>query len=177
MLSFERRWARHLLGAFAPVGGSGLAPREGEVDYVTALGRMMRGATPLAALGIRLALWLAALAPFWLWGRLTTITKLANERRTELLGQLLRHRLFAVRELALLLKLCAAMALLGTPSVRARSSYDTRIERVSVPPEATTRRELRHLPIFAAAVESAPARPSARPAEVATTERIGRGVS
>src|SRR5690349_23160067 len=86
---------------------------------------MLRHATPLAAIGMRAALWMAALAPLWLWGRLSTVSKLANERRSELLRQLLSHRAFAVRELTLLLKLAATMALLGTPSVRARSGYDS----------------------------------------------------
>ena len=124
MMAFERRWARHLLAAFAPPEGQGLAPLGGEVDYLAALSRMMREATPLAALGLRAAIWMAALAPLWLWGKLTTVTRLASERRTQLLRELLVHRAFAVRELALLLKLSAAMALLGTPSVRARSGYD-----------------------------------------------------
>jgi hypothetical protein len=134
MMGFERRWARHVLAAFAPVGGPGLAPVLDEVDYEGALRRMMRGASPLAAAGMRLALWIAALAPIWLWGRVTTVTRLAVERRPELLRQLLGHRAFAVRELTMLLKLCAAMALLGTPSVRARSSYDLSVRPITVRP-------------------------------------------
>ena len=125
MTRWERRWAKQLLGAFAPSGGPGLAPLPGEVDYESAFVRMRRHATPLAALGLRVALWMAALAPLWLWGRLATVSKLAIERRSELLRQLLSHRTFAVRELTLLLKLAATMALLGTPSVRARSGYDS----------------------------------------------------
>ena len=124
MMGFERRWARHLLAAFAPGEGPGLAPLPGEVDYVATFARMYREATPLAALGLRLALWIAALAPLWLWGKLATISKVAVERRPQLLRELLVHRAFAVRELSLLLKLTASMALLGTPSVRARSGYD-----------------------------------------------------
>lgn len=124
MMRFERRWAQHLLSAFAPPSTTGLSPGPTEVDYLGVLARMRRHASPLAALGLRIAVWVAALAPFWRWGRLTTITKLAAERRSELLRELLSHRLFAVRELTLLLKLCAAMALLGSPSVRARSGYD-----------------------------------------------------
>jgi hypothetical protein len=136
MLSFERRWARHVLAAFAPTGGPGLAPALEEVDYQDVFARMLRGASPWAAMGLRLALWIAALAPIWLWGRLTTVTKLAAERRPELLRQLLHHRAFAVRELTLLLKLCAAMALLGTPSVRARSGYDLAADVRSISPAA-----------------------------------------
>jgi hypothetical protein len=125
VIGIERRWVSQLLGAFAPTGGPGLAPLPNEVDYVTAFTRMLRHATPLAAIGMRAALWMAALAPLWLWGRLSTVSKLAGERRSELLRQLLSHRAFAVRELTLLLKLAATMALLGTPSVRARSGYDS----------------------------------------------------
>jgi hypothetical protein len=124
MLSFERRWAVHLLAGFAPSNGPGLAPRRGEVDYDGVLARMMREATPIAALGLRAAIWLCALAPLWLWGKLATVSKLAADRHPEMLRELLAHRLFVVRELTMLLKLCAAMALLGAPSVRQRSGYD-----------------------------------------------------
>jgi hypothetical protein len=127
MMRFELRWAEHLLSAFAPPASGpsqGLAPTPSEVDYLTVLARMRGKASPLAAIGLRAAVWIAALAPLWLWGKLLTVSSLAHERRPELLRQLLGHRSFAVRELTLLLKLCAAMALLGTPSVRARSGYD-----------------------------------------------------
>jgi len=125
MTRWERRWVTQLLGAFAPSGGPGLSPLPNEVDYENAFRRMLRQATPIAAIGMRLALWMAAFAPLWLWGRLTTVSKLAIEHRVELLCQLLAHRAFAVRELTLLLKLAATMALLGTPAVRARSGYDS----------------------------------------------------
>lgn len=157
MMGFERRWVRHLLGAFAPSGGPGLSPLAGEVDYESAFVRMRRHATPLAALGLRAALWMAALAPLWLWGRLATVSRLAKERRSELLRQLLSHRAFAVRELTMLLKLSATMALLGTPSVRARSGYD------SVQPPAVVESGMRvKLPVLAQhAANEAPPRSAA----------------
>jgi hypothetical protein len=120
----ERRWARALLESFAPVGGPGLAPREGEVEYLRALDDTLRRVRPTAAWGLRIAVWLAALAPIWAWGRFGTVLSLARERRAALLGELLRHRSFAVRELVLLLKFVACVALLGTESVRTRSRYD-----------------------------------------------------
>lgn len=112
------------MAAFAPEGNAGLAPAEGEIDYLAAFKVMLGEATPRGALGMRLALWLVALAPIWLWGRLTTFSALAIPRRTALLRELLRHRSFVVRELTTLLKFCAAMVLLGDPAVRARSGYD-----------------------------------------------------
>jgi hypothetical protein len=130
MMRWEQSWAIEVLEAFAPSArdtaqsDAGLAPREGEVDYLRAYRRMHAGSTPLAALGLRFALWMVALAPIWLLGRLITFSELARAERTELLSRLLRHTSLVVRELALLLKLTAAIALLGTPSVRERSGYD-----------------------------------------------------
>jgi len=134
MTRWEESWAAEVLAAFAPSSSEArasappphptLAPRDGEVDYVRTWLRMLNGSTPLAALGLRFALWMVALAPFWLWGRFTTFSKLARAERTELLSRLLRHGSHVVRELSLLLKFAAAVALLGTPSVRARSGYD-----------------------------------------------------
>lgn len=124
MTPFERRWAQALLEAFAPPGGPGLAPREGEVDYLGTFATLARRARPHAAWGLRIAVWLAALAPMWLWGRLRTVSGLSRGARARLLEELLAHRSFPVRELTLLLKLSASMALLGTSSVRARSGYD-----------------------------------------------------
>ncbi len=124
MTALERRWAVDLLSAFAPVGGTGLAPLEGEVDYLGVLETMRRRATRLAALGLRAAIWLLALAPLWHRRSLRTISALPQVARAALLSELLVHRAFVVRELSLLLKLCASMALLGTLSVRARSGYD-----------------------------------------------------
>lgn len=124
MTRLERRWARAVLAAFAPPQGQGLRPRPAEVDYLHTLQRMRGQATPLAAFGLRLGVWLIALSPLWACGKLCTMAGLPAQRRAGLLSELLRHRSFVVRELTLLLKFVAAMALLGTPSVRERSGYD-----------------------------------------------------
>jgi len=125
----ERRWAVDLLSAFAPEsaddgGRAVLAPLPGEVDYLAMFERMRKGATKLAALGLRAALWLIALAPLWQRGRLQTLSALSVQARANALADLLVHRSFVVRELTLLLKLCASMALFASKGVRARSAYD-----------------------------------------------------
>jgi len=124
MTRWEQTWAIEVLNAFTVEGAPGLNVAPGEVDYIGTFSRMRRGSTALAALALRLALWMVVLAPLWLLGRLGTFSALALRDRTELLSHLLSHRSFAVRELTLLLKLTAAMALLGTVSVRARTQYD-----------------------------------------------------
>lgn len=124
MLAFEKRWAKEVLGGFAPVGGPGFAPRAGEVDYCDAVQRMMRATTRRAALGLRIGLWLAVLAPLWLLGRLETFGALSREKRSEVLRRLLSHRLYVVRELTMFLKMSACMALFSLPSLRQRAHYE-----------------------------------------------------
>lgn len=157
LMSFERRQAQAILEAYAPprasqqgdvtgapsdedagdaVKRSGertvrvLAPRVGEVDYLRSVLRMMEASTGMARLGIHLGLFIAMWSPLWLCGRLRTMAGIPIEQRTEIMGRLLRHETFFVRELMLLLKIGASMALLGTASVRARSHYDRKREPV-----------------------------------------------
>lgn len=148
MTRWEQAWADAVLTAFVVEGGSGLTVRQGEVDYLRAFGRMRERGTALAAFGLRVAIWMVATAPLWLFGRFAMFGTLARGERTELLSRLLTHHSFAVRELTLLLKLTAAMALLGTASVRARSHYDTNAKPVVAvaPPQPEPVRLLRVLP-------------------------------
>ena len=124
-MAFEQRWVRIILGSFAPEASPGLSPREGEIDYVATFAGMRASAAPIARLGLRLALWLVALAPLWLTRRPHTLTDCALGVRQALLAQLLDHPSFAVREAALVLKLAACLALFASDAVRARSGYDT----------------------------------------------------
>jgi hypothetical protein len=149
MTRVEQVWIADVLTAFTLEGEPGLCPTPGEVDYLRTFSRMRRGSTALAALGLRVAIWMVALAPLWLLGRLNTFSKLALRDRTDLLGRLLSHHSFVVRELTLLLKLTAAMALLGTASVRARSGYDDVQVRASIASPSRL-----HLPVVAVAAQS-----------------------
>jgi hypothetical protein len=124
MLAFERRWVRDILSSFAPEGGPGLAPRVGEVDYERAFMSLHGSARLIARVGMRIALWLIALAPLWLRGERRTLPALPSEARQALLARLLEHRVYAVREAAFLMKLCACLALFANDAVRARSGYD-----------------------------------------------------
>jgi hypothetical protein len=165
MTPWEQQWALDVLAAFAPPASDGLSPLPGEVDYGSTFRRMQRGATPLASFGLRLALWMVVLSPLWLLGRFATFSRLALRERTELLARLLRHTSSGVRELSLLLKFTAAVALLGTPSVRARSGYDS----VKVP--APTQQQIaegarRHLPVV-----QKPAARGGQPGAIATAPR------
>ena len=124
MLPHERRWAQAIMEAFAPVGGEGLAPKSGEVDYVGWLETVIANATPLAAVGVRGALYAINGAPLVLERRRVQFSSLPLEERTRMLDSILSSEDFALRELALLLKIQASAALFASSAVRARSNYD-----------------------------------------------------
>jgi hypothetical protein len=126
MRAFERRWVHDILSSFAPQGGPELAPRAGEVEYFPTFAGLHQSARGIARVGFRAALWLVALAPIWLLRRGCTFGKLALEERQALLGRLLDHPVYAVREAAFLLKFCACLALFASDDLRARSGYDGR---------------------------------------------------
>ena len=168
LLFFERRQAQAILEAYAPpraaepelpastgsseVAESGeravriLSPRPGEVDYLRSVLRMMEASTGMARLGIHLGLFIAMWSPLWLCGRWRTMAGIPIDERSEIIGRLLRHEVFFVRELMLLLKIGASMALLGTASVRARSNYDRK--REPTPAAESDRTGLRKLPVL-----------------------------
>jgi hypothetical protein len=108
---------------------------------------MRERGTAVAALGLRAGIWMVATAPLWLFGRFVMFGTLKGSERTELLSRLLTHKSFAVRELTLLLKLTAAMALLGTASVRARSHYDAP-SYVALAPKPKAQPELEPVPLL-----------------------------
>ena len=130
MFGFERRWALSIMEAMAPSSGDPPAQPElltaapGEADFQHALGRVYGRATPLARISMRLSIWLVTWAPLWVGLGAFSFGSLTLERRQELLERLLDHQLFAVREAAFMLKVCASLAILGAPGVRARSGYD-----------------------------------------------------
>jgi hypothetical protein len=124
LLPFERRWAAAALEGFAPPEGPGLAPRPGEADFLGAFLAMYEATSPLGRLGLRAAVWLAALAPLWLDGAPRLLGGLPPMERARLLGRMLSHPLFVVGEFATLLKLSAAVGLLREPGPRERSGYD-----------------------------------------------------
>lgn len=121
MLAIERDWTRVVLSSFA---GSREGFRAEGVDYFYAAKRFMEAGSQKAAIGLRFAVFLATTAPLWMWGKLRTLKSFSPEERSRLMDEMLRHRVFFVRELCLLLKLVACMAIFRSSEARARSGYD-----------------------------------------------------
>ncbi len=149
MFGFEKRWVRCLLSSFGEPGhrteatnpktsnaeslpaslpdslnGEGEDPSIDEHSLLNTFMRMRRFASRQASVGLRVAVWMVVLAPFWLERRFITFPRLAPKERVRILGRLLTHSSFAVRELTTLLKLYAALALFRIEHIRRRSHYD-----------------------------------------------------
>jgi len=147
MLFWEKRWLLAVLEGFAPDDGGKLALNQLGIDYLGAFRVIRRASTPRAALGLHLALWIAALAPLWLERRWCSIASLGIEARAALLQRLLCHRSYIVRELTTLLKLVACMAMFGIDAIQLRSGFDTSAALYAQ--EASgTRRRAPHLPVL-----------------------------
>lgn len=119
----ETFWASLVLPSFAGTG-HGFTVAENEVDYLDGLGRFMEKASDKACLGIRVAFLLAVTAPLWITGRFTGFASLTPAERSDVLDKMSRHSVFFVRELCLLLKLIACLAIFRQKSTRERSGYD-----------------------------------------------------
>ena len=77
-------------------------------------------------------------APLLAMGRFATIARVSIEDRARALDVLLSHRSFAIRELTLLLKICACMAIFRSRAARERSGYDRPVaSKVRLPMLAT----------------------------------------
>jgi hypothetical protein len=138
MGGLERRWTALVLSSFAG-SDAGFTVRPDEVDYVAGAQRFASAASEKARLGLRVAIVLAFTAPLWMGRNLGTLASLPREERSHVLDAMSRHRFFFVRELCLLLKLVACMAIFRSPAARARSGFDR--------PESTTTEAKRSLTV------------------------------
>jgi len=116
----ESGWAMAALSAMFP--GSPETGLEGiaAMDVSGYLDDVMRTRPFRAVLGLRVAVWLVALAPPFVLGRVATIVGLAHPERERLLDGLLAHRTYSVRMLVMLLKTFGALLYAGDDRVRAR---------------------------------------------------------
>lgn len=70
------------------------------------------------ALGLRLALWMVALAPLWTLASFATIASLDVDARERLVVRLLASPVYGVRQLTLALKAMGALAFARAPAIR-----------------------------------------------------------
>jgi hypothetical protein len=127
LLSFELTWTDAAFDAIHPDP----APRGSEERERAALPHGIKHMHPARffddllaeipleqSLGLRVALWIVALAPFFTIRRLATIASLGPEDRRRVLERLLASPIYAVRQLVTGLKAMAALLYAKSPAVR-----------------------------------------------------------
>ena len=116
----EMGWAAASMGAIFPGSAdAGLADIQA-MDLRGYLVQLMRVVPFQAALGVRVAVWVVALAPLFVLGRLRTIAGLTPPDREKVVATLVRSRAYALRSLVLILKTMGALFYAGDDAVRAR---------------------------------------------------------
>ena len=118
LAKFELRWARLAFTTIYP-GFDGLAGIAA-MDTDAFLVELCRVVPLKSAMGLRLGIWLVALAPLFVLRRFATITGLAVADRERMIATLLVSPSYVVRQLVLILKTMGAMLYAGSAVVRAR---------------------------------------------------------
>jgi hypothetical protein len=119
---FEYRWADAAMGAIFPGSTeTGLSDIRG-MDVPGFLRDVLRYVPFQTALGLRLAVWLVALAPLFVLGRLATIASLGLADRERVVEVLVKSRVYAIRSFVLILKTIGALLYAGDDGVQARMS-------------------------------------------------------
>jgi hypothetical protein len=116
----ESRWAQAAMQAIFPGSRNmGLADIRGmNVDGFL---REVMGNFPWrAAIGLRLAVWLVALAPWFVLRRIVTIAGLPPGDRESIVAALMSSNSYAIRSLVLILKATGALLYAADDGVRAR---------------------------------------------------------
>jgi hypothetical protein len=107
----ERRWAGAALCAIFPAPPPGAGARLGlsELDVDGFLTSTFARIPLEPALGLRIAIWIVALAPIFVLGRFATILALSAAERERVLTHLVVSKVYVVRQLVLALKAIGAM--------------------------------------------------------------------
>lgn len=118
LAKFELAWAAAEMGAIFP-GGDGVAGIEA-MDLRGYLVEVVARVPWKAALGLRLAIWVVALAPPFVLRRFATIAGLATADRERVVARLIASPSYGLRSLVLILKTIGALLYAGDDAVRAR---------------------------------------------------------
>ena len=108
LIELETVWAEAAMGAIFPGSRDvGMADIRA-MDVRGFLREVMQKVPAQAALGVRLAVWIVALAPLFAIGRVATITGLAQADRERVVATLVSSRFYLLRSMVLILKTVGA---------------------------------------------------------------------
>jgi hypothetical protein len=119
LLGFERSFASAAFDGIFPRNADPRLPQgAADGDMVGHFEDARSRVPPRVALGLRVAVWIVALAPLLTIGKLSTIAGLATGDRERVVVALLGSNLYLVRQLTTLLKAFGALFFLTFPGVR-----------------------------------------------------------
>jgi len=120
LTKLEITWAEAAMGAIFPGSRDAGLTDIRAMDLRGFLAQVMATVPFQAALGLRLAVWIVALAPLFVLRRFATIAGLDQAGREKVIEKLLANRSYAVRSLVMILKTIGALLYAGDDAVRAR---------------------------------------------------------
>jgi hypothetical protein len=112
----ELVWARDAFDTIFP--GHGGARGVGTMNIEAYLEQTFMAIPLEPAIGLRIAIWIVALAPLFVLGRVATIHGLSKPERARAVAKLVMSRIYAVRQLVVALKAVAAFLYAGDREVR-----------------------------------------------------------
>ncbi len=118
LLPFERAWTDAAFDAIYP-DGTALGPGVASMHPARFFDSALRDLPLEQSLGLRIALWIVALAPLFTITKLGTIASVAPGERTRVLERLLASPIYAVRQLVMALKAMATLLYAQSAAVRA----------------------------------------------------------
>ena len=116
----ENTWAQAALGAIFPGSREDGFAGIGGMDVAGYLASVMDSLPLKPALGLRAAIWLVALAPLFVIGRVATLPGLDQGDRERVVATLFASPSYGLRSLVMLLKTFGALLYAGDDRVRAR---------------------------------------------------------
>lgn len=114
----ERRWAHLALTTIFPSGAHPRVRGADVIDGGASLEEVCQRVPARVALGLRAAVWLFALAPLFVLLRPHLLQGLDIPVRERVVAALLAHRVYVIRQLALLLKAFGALMFFAAAGVR-----------------------------------------------------------
>lgn len=127
LLSFELAWAGAAFDAIFPEPPRGVLPHGiKRMDPARFFDELVAEIPLEQSLGLRLTLWLVALAPLFTIRRLGTIASIEEPERVRVLERLLASPIYAVRQLVLGFKAMGALLYARSGTVRAAMNAPVR---------------------------------------------------
>lgn len=120
LTKLEISWAEASMGAIFPGSRDAGLTDIRAMDLRGFLAQVMATVPFQAALGLRLAVWIVALAPLFVLRRFATIAGVDQAERESVIEKLLASRSYPVRSLVMILKTIGALLYAGDDAVRAR---------------------------------------------------------